>query len=47
VQSLLVAVAPVVGTPRVVSASGKIAEALGLAVALAEEELEEELDEEE
>ena len=44
VQSLLVAVAPIVGTPRVVSASAKIAQALGLAVALVEEEIEEELE---
>ena len=44
VQSLLVAVAPIVGTPRVVSASAKIAQALGLAVALIEEEIEEELE---
>ena len=46
VQSLLIAVAPVVGTPRVVSASGKIAEALGFVVALAEA-AEDDLDEEE
>lgn len=43
VQSLLVAVAPIVGTPRVVSASAKIAEALGLAVSLIEDEIEDEL----
>ena len=36
VQSLLVAVAPVVGTPRVMAAAGNIARALGLVVALAD-----------
>jgi alkylhydroperoxidase/carboxymuconolactone decarboxylase family protein YurZ len=39
VQSLLIAVAPVVGTPRVMAAAGNIARALGLAVALADAEL--------
>ncbi len=39
VQSLLIAVAPVVGTPRVMAAAGNIARALGLAVALAEADL--------
>jgi alkylhydroperoxidase/carboxymuconolactone decarboxylase family protein YurZ len=39
VQSILIAVAPVVGTPRVMAAAGNIARALGLAVALAEAEL--------
>ena len=39
VQSLLVAVAPVVGTPRVMAAAGNITRALGLAVALADAEL--------
>ena len=33
-RSVLIAVAPIVGAPRVVSASGKIAEALGCALAL-------------
>jgi len=32
VQAVLAAVAPIVGTPRVVSATGKIATALGLAL---------------
>ncbi len=41
VQGLLIAVAPVVGTPRVVAATGNIARALGLAVALAEADLDE------
>ncbi len=39
VQSLLIAVAPVVGTPRVMASAGNIARALGLAVALAEADL--------
>ena len=39
VQGILIAVAPVVGTPRVMAAAGNIARALGLAVALAEAEL--------
>jgi hypothetical protein len=33
-RSVLIAVAPIVGAPRVVSASAKIAEALGFALAL-------------
>ena len=40
VQGVLAAVAPIVGTTRIVSAAGKMARALGLAVAL--EGLEEE-----
>jgi hypothetical protein len=39
VQGILIAVAPVVGTPRVMAAAGNVATALGLAVALAEAEL--------
>jgi len=35
-QDVLVAVAPIVGTPRTASATAKIAEALGLALDLAE-----------
>lgn len=35
-RSVLIAVAPIVGGPRVVSASGRIAEALGFALALDE-----------
>ena len=46
-QGLLIAIAPIVGTPRVVSAAGKIMEALGfvidVAIAEAEAELEDEL----
>jgi Carboxymuconolactone decarboxylase family len=44
VQDVLVAVAPLVGTSRVVSAATNIAEGLGLVIALAEAELEAELD---
>jgi hypothetical protein len=40
-DDVLVAVAPIVGTARVVSASGNIAKALGFAIAVAEAELEE------
>ncbi len=43
VQGVLVAVAPIVGTPRVVSAAGNIARALGFAIAVAEAEAEAEL----
>ena len=39
VQDILVAVAPIVGTVRVVSAAGNIARALGFAIAVAEAEL--------
>ena len=38
VQGVLVAVAPIVGTPRVVSAAGRITTALGLVVEIAEAE---------
>ena len=48
VEDILVAVAPVVGTARIVSATANIAEGLGFVIALAEAELEEEeLEEEE
>jgi hypothetical protein len=43
-RSVLIAVAPIVGAPRVVSAAGKITEALGLALAIALDELEAEAD---
>jgi hypothetical protein len=46
VEDILVAVAPIVGTTRVVSATANIAEGLGFVIALAEAELEEELEEE-
>ena len=41
VRGVLAAVAPIVGTPRVVAATGKIARALGIALDLAELESEE------
>jgi hypothetical protein len=44
VQGLLVAVAPIVGTPRVVTAAANIADALGIAVAVLEAELDAELE---
>lgn len=37
VQSVMIAVAPVVGTPRVVAAAGHILRALGIAIAVADE----------
>jgi len=39
VQGVLIAVAPLVGTSRVVAAAGNIARALGFAIAVAEAEL--------
>ncbi len=47
VQNVLVAVAPIVGTPKVVSAASKIEAALGFAILVAVAELEAELEEEE
>ena len=44
VEDILVAVAPIVGTTRIVSATANIAEGLGFVIALAELELEEELE---
>jgi hypothetical protein len=44
VEDILVAVAPIVGTSRIVSAAANIAEGLGIVIALAEIELEEELE---
>lgn len=44
IQGVLTAVAPIVGTARVVSASGKMIKALGIAIEIAEYEAE--LDEE-
>jgi len=38
VQGVLIAIAPIVGTARVVSAAGNIAKALGIAIAVAEDE---------
>ena len=45
VEDVLVAVAPIVGTTRVVSATANIARGLGFMIALAEAELEEEIEE--
>jgi hypothetical protein len=45
VQGILIAVAPLVGTARVVSAAGHIASALGFAIAVAEAEAELEAEE--
>ncbi len=45
IEGILVAVAPIVGTARIVSATANIAEGLGFVVALAEAEFEEELEE--
>ena len=44
VQDVLVAVAPIIGTARTLSASLAITEALGFAIAVMEAELEEELE---
>jgi alkylhydroperoxidase/carboxymuconolactone decarboxylase family protein YurZ len=44
VQGVLIGIAPVVGTARIVSAAGNITRALGFALGVALEELEEELD---
>ena len=44
VQGILVAVAPIIGTPRTVSAAANIASALGVAVMALEAELEAEED---
>jgi alkylhydroperoxidase/carboxymuconolactone decarboxylase family protein YurZ len=44
VQDILVAVAPIIGTPRTVSAAAKIAEALGVVIIALEAELEAEQD---
>jgi alkylhydroperoxidase/carboxymuconolactone decarboxylase family protein YurZ len=46
VQDVLVAVAPIIGTARTVSAAGKIVDALGFTIALLEAELEAEADDE-
>jgi alkylhydroperoxidase/carboxymuconolactone decarboxylase family protein YurZ len=42
VQQVLIGIAPVVGTARVASAAGKMARALGFAIAVAEAEIQEE-----
>ena len=40
IQGIMIAVAPVVGAPRVMAAAGHIFRALGMAIAVAEAELE-------
>ena len=40
VQGILVAIAPIIGTPRTMSAAGRITEALGIVIIAAEAELE-------
>jgi alkylhydroperoxidase/carboxymuconolactone decarboxylase family protein YurZ len=45
VQGVMIAVAPVVGTPRVMAAGGHILQALGMAIAVSEAEAADELDE--
>jgi alkylhydroperoxidase/carboxymuconolactone decarboxylase family protein YurZ len=47
VQDILIAVAPIVGTARTMSAAAKITEALGIAIVTLEAELEAEEEEEE
>ncbi|HEX9260879.1 MAG TPA: hypothetical protein VF855_15190 [Acidimicrobiales bacterium] len=44
VQGVLIAVAPIIGTPRVVAAAGNIARALGFAIAVLEAALEADLE---
>jgi hypothetical protein len=44
IQAIMIGVAPVVGTPRVASAAGKILRALGLAIAVADSEMADETD---
>jgi alkylhydroperoxidase/carboxymuconolactone decarboxylase family protein YurZ len=44
IQAVMIGVAPVVGTARVVSAGGKILRALGFAIAVAESEMADEVD---
>jgi Carboxymuconolactone decarboxylase family len=45
VQGVMIAVAPVVGTPRVMAAGGHILQALGMAIAVSEAEMADEADE--
>src|SRR6516165_10759824 len=45
VQGVMIAVAPVVGTTRVMSAGGHILRALGMAIAVSDAEMADELDE--
>jgi len=46
IQGIMIAVAPVVGTPRVMAAGGHILRALGISIAVADAELADQLDEE-
>ena len=46
IQGIMIAVAPVVGTPRVMAAGGHILRALGITIAVADAELADQLDEE-
>ena len=46
VQGVMIAVAPVVGTPRVMAAGGHILQALGLSIAVADAEVAAQLSEE-
>ena len=45
VQGVMIAVAPVVGTPRVMAAGGHILQALGMAIAVSEAEADDDADE--
>ena len=47
IQDILIAVAPIVGTPRTAAAALNITKALGVVIVALEEELEEELEDEE
>jgi alkylhydroperoxidase/carboxymuconolactone decarboxylase family protein YurZ len=47
IQGVMIAVAPVVGTPRVVAAAGNIMRALGFAIAVADADLADDDDEDE
>src|SRR5215468_1017202 len=47
IQGIMIAVAPVVGTPRVVAASGNILRALGFAITVADSELADDDDDDE
>lgn len=44
IQRVMIAVAPVVGTPRVVSAAGQIMRALGMAIAVSEDKVADQAD---
>jgi alkylhydroperoxidase/carboxymuconolactone decarboxylase family protein YurZ len=44
IEGVMIAVAPVVGTPRVMSAAGQILRALGFAIAVGDAEMDEQAD---